>query len=147
MKWIYQMNRVQVARGEKVILDDVTLAFLPGVKIGVVGPSGAGKSTVLRLMAGLEKPSHGDVLAAPGISVGILLQEPALDETKRVLGNVEDGAAETKAMLARFNELTQQLTEDYSNEMLASMGSLQDQLDQRDAWDLELNRPGWWRGS
>ncbi len=137
MQWIYQMNRVRVARAEKVILDDVTLSFLPGAKIGVVGPNGAGKSTVLRLMAGLEQPSNGDALAAPGTSVGFLAQEPPLDETKSVLGNVEDGVADTKALLARFNQLTRRLAEDDSGEVLAEMGALQEQLDQRDAWDLD----------
>ncbi|MGH3605571.1 MAG: ATP-binding cassette domain-containing protein, partial [Pseudonocardiaceae bacterium] len=89
MKWIYQMNRVRVSRGDKLILDDVTLAFLPGAKIGVVDPNGAGKSTVLKIMAGLEQLSNGDATLAPDVSVGILLQEPPLDETKTVLGNVE----------------------------------------------------------
>ena len=137
MKWIYQMDRVRVARGEKVILDDVTLTFLPGAKIGVVGPNGAGKSTVLRLMAGLDRPSNGDAVPAPGIRIGILLQEPPLDETKTVLGNVEDGVADTRALLARFTQLTQPLAEDYSDELFAEMGSLQEQLEQRDAWDLD----------
>lgn len=135
---MFPMNRVRVARGEKIILDGVTLAFLPGAKIGVVGANGAGKSTVLRLMGGLEQPSHGEAVAAPGISVGILLQEPSLDETKNVLGNVEDGAAGTNALLARFNQLTRTLAEGYSDALLAEIGSLQEQLDQRGAWDLDL---------
>jgi len=104
MKWIYQMNRVRVSRGDKLILNDVTLTFLPGAKIGVVGPNGAGKSTVLKIMAGLEQPSNGEATLAPGVSVGILLQEPPLDETKTVLGNVEQGVAAAKAMLARFTK-------------------------------------------
>jgi len=89
VKWIYQMNRVRVSRGDKLILDDVTLALLPGAKIGVVGPNGTGKSTLLKIMAGLEQPSNGEAILAPGISVGTLLQEPQLDESKTVLGNVE----------------------------------------------------------
>ena len=96
MKWIYQMNRVRVSRGDKLILDDVTLALLPGAKIGVVGPNGTGKSTLLKIMAGLEQPSNGEAILAPGISVGTLLQEPQLDESKTVLGNVEQ-AVETRA--------------------------------------------------
>ncbi|MGH3781178.1 MAG: energy-dependent translational throttle protein EttA [Pseudonocardiaceae bacterium] len=137
MKWIYQMNRVRVSRGDKLILDDITLAFLPGAKIGVVGPNGAGKSTVLKIMAGVEQPSNGEATLAPGVSVGILLQEPPLDETKTVLGNVEQGVAAAKAMLARFTAVTEQLAEDYSDELLAEMGRLQEQLDHSGGWDLE----------
>ena len=93
-QYIFQMRKVRKALGDKVILDDVTLAFLPGAKIGVVGPNGAGKSTVLKMMAGIEHPSNGDAILSPGYSVGILLQEPPLDETKDVRGNVEDAVAE-----------------------------------------------------
>ena len=137
MKWIYQMNRVRVSRGDKLILNDVTLTFLPGAKIGVIGPNGAGKSTVLKIMAGLEQPSNGEATLAPGASVGILLQEPPLDETKTVLGNVEQGVAAAKAMLARFTAVTGQLTEDYSEELMAEMGQLQEQLDYLGGWDLD----------
>jgi ATP-binding cassette ChvD family protein len=137
MKWIYQMNRVRVSRGDKLILNDVTLTFLPGAKIGVVGPNGAGKSTVLKTMAGLEQPSNGEATLAPGVSVGILLQEPPLDETKTVLGNVEQGVAAAKAMLARFTAVTGQLTEEYSEELMAEMGQLQEQLDYLGGWDLD----------
>jgi ATP-binding cassette ChvD family protein len=137
MKWIYQMNRVRVSRGDKLILNDVTLTFLPGAKIGVVGPNGAGKSTVLKIMAGLEQPSNGEATLAPGVSVGILLQEPPLDETKTVLGNVEHGVAAAKAMLARFTAVTGQLTEEYSEELMAEMGQLQEQLDYLGGWDLD----------
>jgi ATP-binding cassette ChvD family protein len=137
MKWIYQMNRVRVSRGDKLILNDVTLTFLPGAKIGVVGPNGAGKSTVLKIMAGLEQPSNGEATLAPGVSVGILLQEPPLDETKTVLGNVEQGVAAAKAMLARFTAVTGQLTEEYSEELMAEMGQLQEQLDYLGGWDLD----------
>jgi ATP-binding cassette ChvD family protein len=131
------MNRVRVSRGEKVILDDVSLAFLPGAKIGVVGPNGAGKSTMLKIMAGVEQPSNGEVTLAPGVSVGILLQEPPLEQGKTVLGNLEQGVAQTKAMLARFTALTQQLAEEYSEELLVEMGRLQEQLDHSGGWDLE----------
>ena len=137
MQWIYQLNRARVVRGEKVILDDVTLSFLPGAKIGVVGPNGAGKSTLLRVMAGLQAPSNGDARPAPDISVGLLPQEPVLDETKTVLGNVRDGVADTEALLARYTEVTTRLADDYSDELMAEMGSLQEQLDHRGAWDLD----------
>ncbi|MDA3661699.1 energy-dependent translational throttle protein EttA [Mycobacterium xenopi] len=137
MQWIYQLNRARVVRGDKVILDDVTLSFLPGAKIGVVGPNGAGKSTLLRVMAGLEKPSNGDARAAPDISVGLLPQEPVLDENKSVLDNVRAGVADTEALLARYTEITARLADDCSDELLAEMGSLQEQLDHRGAWDLD----------
>jgi ATP-binding cassette ChvD family protein len=136
-EFIYTLRKARKAHGDKVILDDVTLSFLPGAKIGVVGPNGAGKSTVLKIMAGLEQPSNGDALLTPGYSVGILLQEPPLNEEKDVLGNVEEGVAETKAMLDRFNEIAEQLGNDYSDELLAEMGTLQEQLDHRNAWDLD----------
>jgi len=136
-EFIYQMSRVRKAHGEKVILDDVTLAFLPGAKIGVVGPNGMGKSTLLRMMAGVEQPSNGDARLMPGFSVGILEQEPALNDTKTVLGNVEEGVAETKALLERYNQIAEQMATDYSDELLEEMGQLQEQLDHKDAWDLE----------
>ena len=101
-EFIYTMQKVRKAHGDKVILDDVTLNFLPGAKIGVVGPNGAGKSTVLRIMAGLEHPNNGEAYLQPGASVGILQQEPPLNEEKTVLGNVEEGVAETKALLSRL---------------------------------------------
>src|ERR671932_42355 len=106
-EFIYTMRKARKAHGDKVILDDVTLSFLPGAKIGVVGPNGAGKSTVLRIMAGLDQPSNGDAVLSPGYSVGILQQEPPLNEEKTVLGNVEEGVAETKAMVDRFNEISE----------------------------------------
>jgi ATP-binding cassette ChvD family protein len=136
-EFIYTMRKARKAHGDKVILDDVTLAFYPGAKIGVVGPNGAGKSTVLHIMAGLDQPSNGDAFLTPGYTVGILQQEPPLDESKSVLGNVEDGVRETKAMLERFNEIAEQMATDYSDELLAEMGRLQEQLDHRDAWDLD----------
>ena len=136
-EYIYQMRAVRKAHGDKVILDDVTLAFLPGAKIGVVGPNGAGKSTLLRMMAGVEQASNGDAQLMPGFTVGILDQEPALDETKTVLGNVEDGVAGTKALLQRYNEIAEEMATDYSDALLEEMGRLQEQLDHREAWDLD----------
>jgi ATP-binding cassette ChvD family protein len=138
-EFIYVMRRARKAHGDKVILDDVTLAFYPGAKIGVVGPNGAGKSSVLRIMAGLDHPSNGDALLTPGYSVGILQQEPSLNDDKTVLGNVEEGVAETKRTLDRFNEISNQLADpnaDY-DKLLAEMGELQEQLDHRSAWDLD----------
>jgi ATP-binding cassette ChvD family protein len=136
-EFIYVMRRARKAHGDKVILDDVTLAMYPGAKIGVVGPNGAGKSSVLHIMAGLDQPSNGEAYLSPGYTVGILQQEPTLNEDKTVLGNVEEGVAETKAMLDRFNEVAEKLATDYSDDLLAEMGRLQEQLDHRNAWDLE----------
>ena len=136
-EFIYQMSRVRKAHGDKVILDEVTLAFLPGAKIGVVGPNGTGKSTLLRMMAGVEHPSNGDARLMPGFTVGILDQEPSLDDSKTVLGNVEEGVAETMALLDRYNQIAEQMATDYSDELLEEMGKLQEQLDHKNAWDLE----------
>jgi len=136
-EFIYQMSRVRKAHGGKVILDEVTLAFLPGAKIGVLGPNGTGKSTLLRMMAGIEQPSNGEARLMPGFTVGLLDQEPVLDEAKTVLGNVEEAVADTKAVLARYGEIAEQMATDYSDELLEEMGRLQEQLDHRDAWDLD----------
>ena len=136
-EFIYQMRAVRKAHGDKVILDDVTLSFLPGAKIGVVGPNGTGKSTLLKLMAGVEQPSNGDARLMPGFTVGLLAQEPQLNEDKTVLGNVEEGVAETKAMLDQYNEIAEKMATEYSDELLEEMGRLQEQLDHRDAWDLD----------
>jgi ATP-binding cassette ChvD family protein len=136
-EFIYQMRGVRKAHGDKVILDNVTLAFLPGAKIGVVGPNGMGKSTLLRMMAGLEQPSNGDARLLPGFTVGMLAQEPVLDETKTVLGNVEEGVADVKALLEQYNQIAEKMATDYSDELLAEMGRLQEQLDHRNAWDLD----------
>ncbi|MGO9217959.1 MAG: energy-dependent translational throttle protein EttA, partial [Streptosporangiaceae bacterium] len=136
-EFIYQMHAARLVKGDKVLLDDVTLAFFPGAKIGVVGPNGAGKSTLLKMMAGLEQPSNGDARLFPGFTVGLLSQEPRLDETKTVLGNVQDGVAETKALLDHYNEIAEKMATDYSDELLEQMGQLQEQLDHRDAWDLD----------
>jgi ATP-binding cassette ChvD family protein len=138
-EFIYTLRKARRAHGDKVVLDDVTLSFLPGAKIGVVGPNGAGKSSLIKIMAGLDQPSNGDALLAPGATVGILLQEPDLDPDKTVLENVEEGVAETKAMMARFNEVSEALADpeaDYDS-LLSEMGTLQEQLDHRNAWDLD----------
>jgi ATP-binding cassette ChvD family protein len=136
-EFIYQMRAVRKAYGDKAILDNVTLAFLPGAKIGVVGPNGMGKSTLLRMMAGLEQPSNGDARLLPGFTVGMLGQEPVLDESKTVLGNVEEGVADVKALLAEYNQIAEKMATDYSDELLAEMGRLQEQLDHRGGWDLD----------
>ncbi|HEX5018825.1 MAG TPA: energy-dependent translational throttle protein EttA [Actinomycetes bacterium] len=138
-EFIYVMSKARKAHGDKVILDDVTLAFYPGAKIGVVGPNGAGKSSVLKIMAGLDHPSNGEATLTPGYTVGILLQEPELDPTKNVLENVQQGVAETKSMLDRFNEVSQRMSEPDADfdALMAEMGTLQEQLDHRNAWDLD----------
>jgi ATP-binding cassette ChvD family protein len=136
-EFIYTMRKVRKAHGDKVILDDVTLNFLPGAKIGVVGPNGAGKSSVLKIMAGLDQPNNGDALLAPGSTVGILQQEPPLNDAKTVLGNVEEGVGEIKHKLDRFNEIAEKLATDYSDELMDEMGRLQEDLDHADAWDLD----------
>jgi ATP-binding cassette ChvD family protein len=138
-EFIYQMIKARKAHGDKVILDDVTLAFLPGAKIGVVGPNGAGKSSVLKIMAGIDSPSNGEARLSDGYTVGILMQEPKLDESKTVLGNVEEAVRDTKAKVDRFNEITAELANpdaDYDT-LLEEMGVLQEQIDHLDAWDLE----------
>ena len=138
-EFIYSMRKARKAHGDKVILDDVTLAFYPGAKIGVVGPNGAGKSTVLQIMAGLQQPSNGEAVLTPGYSVGILLQEPPLNEEKNVLENVQEGVAETMALMARFNAVSEEMASpdaDY-DKLLTEMGNLQEQLDHRNAWDLD----------
>lgn len=136
-EFIYTMKKVRKAHGDKVILDDVTLSFYPGAKIGVVGPNGAGKSSVLRIMAGLDKPNNGDAFLANDASVGILLQEPPLNEEKTVRGNVEEGLGDIKVKLDRFNEVAELMATDYSDELMEEMGRLQEELDHADAWDLD----------
>jgi ATP-binding cassette ChvD family protein len=138
-EFIYTMKKARKAHGDKVILDDVTIMFYPGAKIGVVGPNGAGKSTVLQIMAGLQQPSNGEAYLTPGYTVGILLQEPQLNESKNVIDNVKEGVAETVAMLARFDEISAEMANpdaDYDT-LLAEMGNLQEQLDHRNAWELD----------
>jgi ATP-binding cassette ChvD family protein len=137
--YIYSMVRARKAVGDKVILDDVTMAFLPGAKIGVVGPNGAGKSTILKIMAGLDQPSNGEARLSPGYSVGILMQEPVLDESKTVLENVQEGVGPIKAKLDRFNEISHAMAEPDADfdALLAEMGTLQEDIDAADAWDLD----------
>ncbi len=137
--YIYSMVRARKAVGDKVILDDVTMAFLPGAKIGVVGPNGAGKSTILKIMAGLDQPSNGEARLTPGYSVGILMQEPVLDESKTVLENVQEGVGPIKAKVDRFNEISLAMAEPDADfdALLAEMGTLQEAIDAADAWDLD----------
>ncbi|MEN9957690.1 MAG: hypothetical protein RIR46_1298 [Actinomycetota bacterium] len=138
-EFIYQMIKARKAHGDKVILDDVTLAFLPGAKIGVVGPNGAGKSSVLKIMAGLDQTTNGEARLSPGFTVGMLMQEPPLDETKTVLGNVELAVAGVKAKLDRFNQISEEMASpdaDFDT-LLAEMGQLQEEIDHLDAWDLD----------
>ncbi|MDQ0892572.1 energy-dependent translational throttle protein EttA [Agromyces ramosus] len=137
--YIYSMVRARKAVGDKVILDDVTMAFLPGAKIGVLGPNGAGKSTILKIMAGLDQPSNGEAKLTPGYTVGILMQEPILDETKTVLENVQEGVGPIKAKLDRFNEISLAMAEPDADfdALLAEMGTLQEAIDAADAWDLD----------
>jgi len=138
-EFIYTLRKARKAHGDKVVLDDVTLSFLPGAKIGVVGPNGAGKSTLLKIMAGIDTVSNGDAILAPGATVGILQQEPELDETKTVLENVEEGVAESMAMVARFNEISAAMADPDADfdALMAEMGTLQEAIDHRGAWDLD----------
>ncbi|GAB3527429.1 energy-dependent translational throttle protein EttA [Arthrobacter monumenti] len=138
-EFIYTMTKARKAVGDKVILDDVSMSFYPGAKIGVVGPNGAGKSTILKIMAGLDTPSNGEARLSPGYTVGILLQEPPLNEEKTVLGNVEEGVGDIKAKLDRFNEISEEMSSpdaDYEK-LLDEMGKLQEAIDAADAWDLD----------
>jgi ATP-binding cassette ChvD family protein len=138
-EFIYTLSKARKAHGDKVVLDDVTLAFLPGAKIGVVGPNGAGKSSLLKIMAGIDDVSNGEAKLMESYTVGILMQEPRLDETKTVLENVQEGVAETKGMIDRFNEISGLLADpdaDY-DALLAEMGQLQEAIDHRNAWDLD----------
>ncbi|WP_167147531.1 energy-dependent translational throttle protein EttA [Actinomyces sp. ZJ308] len=138
-EYIYQMIKARKAHGDKVILDDVTMAFLPGAKIGMVGPNGAGKSSILKIMAGIDQPSNGEARLTPGYSVGILLQEPPINEDKTVLGNVEEGVAEIKSKLDRYNEISAAMADPDADfdALMAEMGTLQDALDAANAWDLD----------
>ena len=138
-EFIYQMIKARKAHGDKVILDDVTLAFYPGAKIGVVGPNGAGKSSVLKIMAGIDTTTNGEARLSPGYTVGMLMQEPPLDESKTVLGNVEEAVAHIKAKVNRFNEISEQMASpdaDFDT-LLEEMGKLQEEIDHLDAWDLD----------
>jgi ATP-binding cassette ChvD family protein len=138
-EYIYSMVRARKAVGDKLILDDVTMSFLPGAKIGVVGPNGAGKSTILKIMAGLDTPSNGEARLSPGFTVGILMQEPELDEEKTVLENVQEGVGPIKAKVDRFNEVSMAMADPDADfdALMAEMGSLQEEIDAADAWDLD----------
>ncbi|EMD26084.1 energy-dependent translational throttle protein EttA [Amycolatopsis thailandensis] len=136
-EFIYTMKKVRKTVGDKVILDDVSTAFYPGAKIGVVGPNGAGKSTVLKIMAGIEQASNGEAFLQPGASVGILMQEPELNEAKTVRENVEEGLGDIKVKLNRFNEVAELMATDYSDELMEEMGKLQEELDHADAWEID----------
>jgi len=136
-QFIYVLEKARKAHGDKVVLDNVTLNFLPGAKIGVVGPNGAGKSSLLRIMAGLDTPSNGEARLMPGFTVGMLAQEPPLNDAKTVLGNIEEAVAEIKAKLERFNKIAEQMATDYSDELMEEMGKLQEELDHADAWDVD----------
>ena len=138
-EFIYTMTKARKAVGEKLILDDVSMSFFPGAKIGVVGPNGAGKSTILKIMAGLDTPSNGEARLSPGYTVGILLQEPPLNEEKTVLGNVQEGVGEIYGKIQRFNEISEEMANpdaDY-DALLEEMGQLQEAIDDADAWDLD----------
>jgi len=138
-EFIYTMTKARKAHGDKVILDDVTMSFYPGAKIGVVGPNGAGKSTILHIMAGLDQPSNGEARLSPGYSVGILLQEPPLNEDKTVLGNVEEGLGQIKADVDRFNAISVEMAEPDADfdALMEEMGHLQEKIEAADAWDLD----------
>jgi ATP-binding cassette ChvD family protein len=138
-EFIYTMTKARKAVGEKLILDDVSMSFFPGAKIGVVGPNGAGKSTILKIMAGLDTPSNGEARLSPGYTVGILLQEPPLNEEKTVLGNVQEGVGEIFGKIQRFNAISEEMANpdaDYDT-LLEEMGQLQEAIDAADAWDLD----------
>ncbi|MCW2641164.1 MAG: putative transporter ATP-binding protein [Dactylosporangium sp.] len=136
-QFIYVLEKARKAHGDKVVLDNVTLNFLPGAKIGVVGPNGAGKSSLLRIMAGEDTLSNGDARLMPGYTSGMLAQEPKLDDSKTVLENIELAVADTKAKLSRFNQIAEQMATDYSDELMDEMGRLQEELDHADAWDID----------
>lgn len=136
-EFIYTMKNVRKAIGDKVILDDVTMAFYPGAKIGVVGPNGAGKSSILKIMAGLDQPSNGEAFLDPGATVGILLQEPPLDDDKTVRGNVEDGLGDLFEKKRRFEEVAEEMATNYTDDLMEEMGKLQEELDAADAWEVD----------
>jgi ATP-binding cassette ChvD family protein len=136
-EFIYTMKKVRKTVGDKVILDDVSTAFYPGAKIGVVGPNGAGKSTVLKIMAGIEQASNGEAFIQPGATVGILMQEPELTEDKTVRQNVEEGLGEIKTKLDRYHEVLRLMETDYTDELVEEMGQLSEELDHADAWELD----------
>ncbi|MDO5753775.1 energy-dependent translational throttle protein EttA, partial [Arthrobacter sp.] len=138
-EFIYTMSDARKAVGDKLILDNVSMSFYPGAKIGVVGPNGAGKSTILKIMAGLDTPSNGEARLSPGYTVGILLQEPPLNEEKTVLGNVQEGVGEIYGKITRYNEISEEMASpdaDFDT-LLEEMGKLQEAIDAADAWDID----------
>ena len=136
-EFIYTMKNVRRAIGDKVILDNVTMAFYPGAKIGVVGPNGAGKSSLLKIMAGIDQPNNGEAFLQPGATVGILLQEPPLNEEKTVRENVEEGLGEIFEKKQRFEQIAEEMATNYSDELMEEMGKLQEELDAADAWEVD----------
>lgn len=136
-EFIYTMKNVRKAHGDKVILDNVTMAFYPGAKIGVVGPNGAGKSSILKIMAGLDQPSNGEAFLDPGATVGILLQEPPLNEEKTVRENVEEGLGEIVQIRQRYEEIAEEMATNYTDELMEEMTALQEKIDAADAWELD----------
>ncbi|EHF02346.1 hypothetical protein HMPREF1008_00751 [Olsenella sp. oral taxon 809 str. F0356] len=138
-EFVYQMYKVRKAYGEKVILDDVTMGFYPGAKIGVVGPNGMGKSTLLKIMAGMEEISNGEARLAPGFSVGILQQEPPLDESKTVGENIREAFGDIIAKVDRFNQIGNEMADPDADfdALMAEMGELQNQIDAANGWDLD----------
>lgn len=138
-EFIYTMHKARKAHGDKVILDDVSMSFYPGAKIGMVGPNGAGKSTILKIMAGLDQPSNGEARLSPGYTVGILLQEPPLNEEKTVRENVEEGVGSIKQKLDRYNEISDEMSNPDADfdALMEEMGKLQEEIDVADAWDLD----------
>ena len=138
-EFIYTMVRARKAVGDKLILDDVTMSFFPGAKIGIVGPNGAGKSTILKIMAGLDTPSNGEAKLSPGYTVGILMQEPVLDETKTVLENVQEGVGPIKAKVDRFNEVSAAMADpdaDFDS-LLGEQGDLMEKIEHANGWELD----------
>ncbi len=136
-EFIYTMKNVRRAHGDKVVLDNVTMSFYPGAKIGVVGPNGAGKSSLLKIMAGLDHPSNGEAFLDPGATVGILLQEPPLNEEKSVRGNVEEGLGEIMDIKHRYEEIAEEMATNYTDELMEEMTVLQEKIDAADAWELD----------
>lgn len=138
-EFIYQMIKARKAYGDRVILDDVTLSFLPGAKIGVVGPNGMGKSTLLKIMAGLDTVSNGEAYLTPGFTVGILQQEPPLDETKTVGENIKMAFGPIAEKVARFNQIGEEMANPDADfdALMEEMGKLQNDIDAANGWDLD----------
>ena len=138
-EYIYSMVRARKKIGDKLILDDVTMAFLPGAKIGMVGPNGAGKSSILKIMAGIDEPSNGEARLTPGYTVGILMQEPVLDDDATVLENVQQGVGDMMSKIARFNEISAEMANPDADfdALMEEMGTLQNEIDAANAWDLD----------